>query len=201
MAEPPRARGALVVAVDGVLADTLLGRLRALLAAARSVALVQQSPSLAPDWLAGRSWSEAVRLLPGAATDETLLDLAAHAAEQEWSQTMIAGLPVVDTVVLRRCVAAVEAGWRLILRADSTRRSSASLFAFLEEETGAVRSITGDDPGVLSVSGKSVLTSQYAGIVMATSNHNSGCFVETESVRLRLGSAVSKYLSPGWPIV
>jgi len=201
MAEPPRPFGALVVAVDGVLADTLPGRLQALLAGARAVALVPESPSLPPDWLAGRSWSEAVRLLPGAAPDETLLDLAALAAEQQWTQTTNARLPMVDPVVLRRCMAAVTAGWRLILRADSTRRSSSSLFSVLEEETGAMRSITGDDPGVLNVSGKSVLMSQYAGIIMATSNHNNGRFVETEPVRIRLGSAVSKYLSPSWPIV
>jgi hypothetical protein len=199
MAERPRAPGALVVAVDGVLADTLPGRLAALLAAARAVELI--GPELTPpnDVLAGRSWSEAVRLLPGVPPDETLLDLAAHAAEREWTEVMSAGLPVVDTVALARCRAAVAAGWRLILRADSTRRSSGSLFSLLEEETGAVRTITGDDPGVLSVRGMPIVSSQYAGIIMASSGRSGGAFVETDPVRLRLEAAVAKYLSAGWP--
>jgi len=201
MAELPRALGALVVAVDGVLADTLPRRLDTLLAAARAVALLPDTPALPHDWMAGRSWSEAVRLLPGAAPDETLFDLAAHAAEHKWTQLMSAGLPVIDTVALGRCRAAVESGRRVILRADSTRRSSGSLFDFLEDQTGAVRTITGDDPGVLSVSGKSVLMSQYAGIIAASSGQGSGFLVETEPVSTRLGSAVSKYLAPGWPIV
>lgn len=199
MAEPPRARGPLVVAVDGVLADTLPRRLETLLAAALAVELVPEMPSLSRDWMAGRNWSEAVRLLPGAAADETLFDLAAHAAEREWAQLMSAGLPVIDTVALRRCRAAVESGWRVILRADSTRRSSGNLFEFLEEQTDAVRTITGDDPGVLSVRGMPVITSQYAGIITALSGQKNGSFVETETVRLRLGSAISRYLSPSWP--
>lgn len=231
MAELPRPRGALVVAVDGVLAESLHGRGEALLAGAYKVGLLERSadsahpsqqeppherstipphtqPTIPPherptlpahELIVGRSWSEAVRLLPGVPADETLLDLAAHAAEQEWTRAMNRGLPIVDTAALQRCRAAVQAGWRLILRADSTRSSSAALFTFLEEETGAVRCISGDDPGVLSMRGMSVLSSQYAGIITASSARGKGFFVEPEPVRLRLGGAIARYLSAGWP--
>jgi hypothetical protein len=199
MADALRARGALVVAVDGILADTLGSRRDALVAGAHAVELLRETPLLPHDLMAGRSWSEAVRLLPGIPDDDTLLDLAAHAAEREWTQVMSTGLPNIDTAVLQRCRSAVEKGWRLILRAESTRRSSAGLFSWLEEETGAVRVISGDDPGVLSVRGMTVLSSQYAGIITASSARGNGSFVETEPVRARLGAAVSRYLSPGWP--
>lgn len=239
MAELPRPRGALVVAVDGVLAESLHGRGEALLAGAYKFGLLERSadtahtsqqeppherstippherptipshtqptipahtqPTIPPhELIVGRSWSEAVRLLPDVPADETLLDLAAHAAEQEWTHAMNRGLPIVDTAALQRCRAAVQAGWRLILRADSTRSSSAALFTFLEEETGAVRCISGDDPGVLSMRGMSVLSSQYAGIITASSARGNGFFVEPEPVRLRLGGAIARYLSAGWP--
>ncbi len=199
MAEPPRPRGVLVVAVDGMLADSLAARLNALLAGVDAVGLLQQTATPQRELMAGRSWSEAVRLLPGAPPDETLLDLAALAAEREWTQAMNAAWPTVDVDALQRCRAAVASGWRLILRADSTRRSAAAFFSFLEEETGAVRCISGDDPGVLSVHNMTIVASQYAGIIAASSAPGNGCFVESAPVRLRLGAAVSKYLTAGWP--
>lgn len=187
----------LVVSVDGVLADTLLARQRALVDSALEVGLVDAVPELPVHWIAGRSWREAARQLTGSADDETLLDLTALAAERAWTQSLSHGLPVVEPEALRRCKQAAEHGWRVILRADSTRRSASALFDVLEEESGAVRTLTGDDPGVLH--GPSVLLSQYAGIIAIAAGRQTVSCVEPLAVWQRMERAMSAYVQRGWP--
>jgi hypothetical protein len=188
----------LVVAVDGVLADTLAARQHALVEGALAVALVDSVPSLPDGWIAGRSWSEAVRQLPGVASEDlTLLDLASHAAERLWSEQVASRPPVFDMKRVARCRLAVSSGCRLILRADSTRRSLSATFSFLEEETGASRTVTGDDPGVLSAS--SVLLSQYAAIITVASANKTVYSVEDQTLWMRLEKVLGRYAHRGWP--
>ncbi len=169
MTPSPAAR-TLVVAVDGVLAETLRDRLATLLGAAETVGLLSAAPLLPDDWMAGLGWSEAVRALPGAAEDETLRDLAALAAERSWTRRMAGGLPAVNPEALAACRAAVAAGWRLILRADGSRRSDGALFEVLEEETGAVRTIAADHPDIRAHD--SVITGQYQVVTRSLSGQN-----------------------------
>lgn len=188
----------LVVAVDGVLADTLGGRQQALIEGALSVSLVGSPPSLPDGWIAGRSWSEAVRQLPDVDIEDlTLLELASHAAERVWSEQVATRPPVFDMKRVARCRSAVSSGCRLILRADSTRRSASSTFSFLEEETGASRTVTGDDPGILSAS--SVLLSQYAAIITVASANRSVYSVEDQTLWARLEKVLGRYAHRGWP--
>lgn len=188
----------LVVAVDGVLADTLAARQHALVEGALAVALIDSVPSLPDGWIAGRSWSEAVRQLPGVASEDlTLLDLASHAAERLWSEQVASRPPVFDMKRVARCRLAVSSGCRLILRADSTRHSSSATFSFLEEETGASRTVTGDDPGVLSAS--SVLLSQYAAIITVASANKTVYSVEDQTLWMRLEKVLGRYAHRGWP--
>ncbi len=205
----------LVVAVDGVLADTLLARQAALEEAVLSVGLLHAMPELPVNWIAGRSWSEAVRALPtlvlqrggadldtGVApdspfADQTLLDLAEHAAETVYTREVANRMPVLEMSAIAQCVQAVESGWRLILRADSTRRSSDQLMQFAEEQTGAARVISGDDPGVLSAN--SVVLSQYAGIIAIAAGRRTINGVERRVVWERVEGAIGRYVVRGWP--
>ncbi len=204
----------LVVAVDGVLADTLAARESAFTEAVLSVGLVHAMPELPVNWIAGRSWREAVRSLPGlvaqslaprsasesfaeSLADETLLDLAEHAAETIYTREVANRTPPLDMPAVERCKQAVEMGGRLILRADSTRRSSGELMRFVEEATGAARVITGDDPGVLSAN--SVVLSQYAGIIAIASGRRTVNGVERRVVWERIEAAIGRYVVRGWP--
>ncbi len=206
--------GVLVVAVDGVLADTLPSRLASFLIGAESAGWVQAGASealgLSPDWIAGRSWSNAARrlasdLAPGAAADEVGIDLCALAAEREWTRRLALGVPDVDTDVVRRCQAAVSSGWRLVLRADSTRVAAAGLFSYLESETQAVRTVAGDDPGVLEeLRDRPLFMSQYAGIIAASKRYSASTeqsvrFVEPASVRSGIEAAMGRFVLAGWP--
>ncbi len=187
-----------MVAVDGVLADTLAARQRALIEAALSVELIDSAPTLPDGWIAGRSWSEAVRQLPGVASEDLpLLDLASHAAERMWGEHIASRPPEFDTKRVARCRSAVSSGCRLILRADSTRRSSSATFSFLEAETGASRTVTGDDPGVLSAG--SVILSQYAAIITIASANRTVYSVEDQTLWLRLEKVLGRYAHRGWP--
>ena len=205
----------LVVAVDGVLADTLLVRQAALEEAVLSVGLLHAMPELPVNWIAGRSWSEAIRALPTLLSqrrgntleaslhsdnpfaDQTLLDLAEHAAESVYAREVAKRTPVLEMSAVEQCVEAVERGWRLILRADSTRRSSDELMRFTEEQTGASRVISGDDPGVLSAN--SVVLSQYAGIIAIAAGRRTINGVERRVVWERIEGAIGRYVVRGWP--
>lgn len=135
-----------MVAVDGVLADTLRSRAEAVQRAALELGLVHESAPIAPHSMAGRDWAEMVRALPGAPRDESLLDLTALAAERRWSAAFATSAPVLYPEAVARCRTAAESGWQVVLRADSGRRGAAALFASLESATLALRTIAADDP-------------------------------------------------------
>jgi len=202
------------VAFDGVLADTLIAREAALTEGALAVGLVNAMPELPVHWIAGRSWREAVRQLallnadvvsqpaPNASAantlvDETLLDLTEHAAENAFTRVMANSTPLLDMSAVALCRQAVELGWRLILRADSTRRSGEEIMRFAESETGASRLLTGDDPGVLHAG--SVVLSQYAGIISIAAGRRAVSSVELGAVWERMESAIGGYVQRGWP--
>jgi hypothetical protein len=202
----------LVVAVDGVLADTLPARLACFLAGAEAAGLSLagdgEAATMLPDWIAGRSWANAARRLAadrGLEADVVAIDLCAMAAEREWTRRLSLGLPAVDSEAVSRCQAAVSAGWRLMLRADSSRRSAGELFTYLENETQAVRTVSGDDPGVLDeLSEKPLIMSQYAGIIAASKRYSTATQpvmrnVETAAVGPALAASMGRFISVGWP--
>ncbi len=204
--------GLLVVAVDGVLADTLPARLGCFLVGAEAAGLVQargsETATMPTDWIAGRSWANAARRLAadrGLEADVVAIDLCAMAAEREWTRRLSLGLPSVDSEAVSRCQAAVSAGWRLMLRADSSRRSAGDLFTYLENETQAVRTVSGDDPGVLDeLADKSLFMSQYAGIIAASKRYSAASdtnvrFVEPPGVRSNIEATMGRFLSADWP--
>ncbi len=147
MGSPPSTgRPTLIVAVDGVLVDSLPLRRDALAEAARTVGLAALAASVCSNaTVAGRSWREAARLLAGPDVDETLLDLTALAAERALQARLAREAWLLIPEGIEHCQAAVERGWRVLLRADTTRRAAGPLLEFLMTETGAARCSAGDD--------------------------------------------------------
>jgi phosphoglycolate phosphatase-like HAD superfamily hydrolase len=133
-----------VIAVDGVLVATLAPRAATLHAAAEEVGLPLDAPRDAR-WYAGRDWSEMARSLAGPAPDETLVDLAALVAERRWAATLGSALPLVDEAAVAHSRHAVLEGWRVILRADTTRRAGAMLLDALATASTCSRVVAGDD--------------------------------------------------------
>jgi hypothetical protein len=79
------------------------------------------------------------------------------------------------------------------------------LFSYLENETHAVRTVAGDDPGVLDqLSERPLFMSQYAGIIAASKRYSavseaSARFVESFGVQSRIEAAMGRFLVAGWP--
>jgi hypothetical protein len=175
------ARATLVMAVDGLLVPTLAARATVLHEAARAVGLplgTQREPA----WYAGRDWAEMARLLVArdanetlidpVASDahETLIDLVALLAERRWGERLRAGLPTTDAAAMARAQAAVLAGQRVILRADTTRRAGAMLFELLVTATACSRLVAGDDvPGVGVAGEHGLRRRQYGALGVAGS--------------------------------
>ena len=146
--EPTRAdlasgRPLLVVAVDGVLADTLPLRTAAFDDAQRAV-LGRVVRETSVQDVAGLCWAQlACAVAP--AEDVTLIDLLALAAERAFGRSIAAGAPLLHVEAIARTRACAEHGWRVVLRADSSRRAAASLFDALAERTLATRVIAAED--------------------------------------------------------
>ncbi len=126
-----------IVAFDGILADTLPPRARALADAIAQECAALPVPidvhAILPQLivlLPGRTFSEsiavAVEQLPALQHerirhDVTMHDLIAMRAQQAWSAGVAHGVPFLDGV-LGRLQAAVARGTRMVVRSDSQRR-------------------------------------------------------------------------------
>jgi phosphoglycolate phosphatase-like HAD superfamily hydrolase len=165
---PPGVRRTLVIAVDGVLVPTLGPRADALHAAAAEVGLALTARE-DHTWYAGRDWHEMARALSVGAPDETLVDLAALVAERRWRDALAAALPTVNADVVAQARAAMLDGWRVVLRADTSRRAGAMLFAVLVGETQCSRVVAGDDVRVAAPPPRALRASQSAVIGAAES--------------------------------
>lgn len=123
-AMPPTPSTALIIAFDGLVADTLPARALAL-----SEAITaewgpfghEQAAALLP----GRSMPEAVdaalAAFPDVASDHTLRDLATMRAQRRCTGAFAQGMPFAPAAIAW-LTAQRERGTRLILRTDSTRR-------------------------------------------------------------------------------
>jgi beta-phosphoglucomutase-like phosphatase (HAD superfamily) len=154
----------LIVAVDGVLADTLPMRAAALRAAARELGVAIAQP-IHEQWIAGRDWADAARALvrPAEPLDETMIDLLALAAERALHARLGQGAPLLFPALLSRCAEAASQGWRVILRTDSSRRAAGAVLDHLMHETTAWRAVTADEVRSASA-GVPLLLRQYAHI-------------------------------------
>lgn len=164
----PSARRTLVIAVDGVLVPTLGPRADALHAAASEVGLALTARE-DDTWYAGRDWHEMARARSVGVPDETLVDLTALVAERRWRDELAAALPAVNADVVARARTAMLDGWRVVLRADTSRRAGAMLFAVLVGETQCSRVVAGDDVRVTAPTPRALRASQYAVIGAAES--------------------------------
>jgi beta-phosphoglucomutase-like phosphatase (HAD superfamily) len=152
----------LIVAVDGLLADTLPARTAALQSAAQSLGVSLDVPPQ-HDWIAGRGFAEAARaaVARSGVLDETLIDLLALAAERTLQQQAAQHAPLLMPDALARCMDSVADGWRVILRSDVSRRSAGPLLEHLLTALNAARAIAADD--VRSVrADQSLVRQQYA---------------------------------------
>jgi phosphoglycolate phosphatase-like HAD superfamily hydrolase len=149
---PPRA--ALVIAFDGVLADTLPLRHEALASAAAQHGVARTEDELWPA-IAGRTMAESVDALranrPVAwAMDETTRDLLVLTAQRAYHRRLAHGVTFRPSVVARLRQAALS-GERVILRADSARSDVAPLLAVLGIEPLVTWLRASDDPSAPSM--------------------------------------------------
>ncbi|WP_337169267.1 glycine cleavage T C-terminal barrel domain-containing protein [Gemmatimonas aurantiaca] len=115
---------ALIVAFDGVLADTLGARAEAILTVCseESVSLsAERLRSRLRATLPGRTIAEAVELLLEADGDPTRSELVSLRAQRHYTTRLAQGVPF-DATVLRTLMTRAGAGDRIVVRADSTRR-------------------------------------------------------------------------------
>jgi hypothetical protein len=140
-------RRLLVVAVDGVLADTLPRRAAALDEAMQAITgrglAGRGGDADVAARIAGRDWAELARLL-AEPDDETQVDLIALASERAYARHLALGLPPLALAAVARAREAAERGWRVVLRADSSHRAAAPLLEALAERTLAARVLAGD---------------------------------------------------------
>lgn len=122
---------AIVLAFDGVLADTLGLRVHALCAAAHAEGIGIDDVRAA-DALPARAFYECVRLLLPAA-DETTCDLIALRAQQHYTTRVAQGvdLTVQAATTLHQ---AQQSAARMVLRADSERRDVERVLRHWERE-------------------------------------------------------------------
>jgi len=130
---PPRA---LIVAVDGALADTATARANAVLTAALAAAGDRAMPpvraELVTGALRGRPMHEAVELLWPAVVehDPTRLTLVALEAERLLTESLRVGQGVrIDRALQQRVLDALAGGTRVVLRSDSARSGVEALLA------------------------------------------------------------------------
>ena len=157
----PRTHGplpALILACDGVVADTLGLRADGIAEALRDDQIdFDRAEILAA--LPGRSLYEAVDLLT-ATTDTVLIELATLRAQQWVSTRMAQGVVIIEFA--RTMLSSVATGTRIALRADSLRRDVEPLLrlAGLDDAFTFVRCID-DSP---KLTGATCLESAYAEI-------------------------------------
>jgi beta-phosphoglucomutase-like phosphatase (HAD superfamily) len=194
----PPPRRALVVAVDGVLADTLSRRAEVLYDAMREVGLLAgTSASALVQSVAGRDWAGAARAAAGTEVDETLVDLSALAAERAWHRALALDAPVAHPDAIARCREAAAQGWRVLLRADSTRRAAGPLIDDLAAATDAARVIAGDDVRVTG--GRALAGAQYAALQGALGQYGVVRVVEAGEVARAAAQELISGVESGWP--
>jgi phosphoglycolate phosphatase-like HAD superfamily hydrolase len=187
---------ALIVAVDGVLADTVPQRAAALHSAARTLELTLSSPPHAR-WPAGLSLAEAARAALER-DDETLIDLLALAAERALRQQLGATAPLLHPEAVAQCAELVSAGWRVVLRTDGARQSAGPLLEHLITATGASRACAADDVRGAS-SNASVVQRQYAEMARSLQGATLVHAVEYDAAAMRAARAVLPQLVADWP--
>lgn len=189
----------LVVAVDGVLADTLPARAAALLAAAQSLGVSLDVPAH-DDWIAGRSFAEAARVIVahGGAVDETLIDLLALAADRALQQHAARSAPVLFPEALARCAEVAERGWRVMLRSDASRRAAGPLLEHLLTALNATRAIAADDVRAVGLE-QSMVQQQYARLAASWRDDTRVGAVEVSPVVYDTARRAVPTLHSGWP--
>lgn len=129
---------ALIVAFDGVLADTLDARANAIVKACAEEQIDVQISDVRP-LMAGRSLDEAVQAVialraeAGLQVDQTTADLVALRAQRHYAARLAQGVTLDDTI-RREIVQASASGHRVALRADSLRRDVEPLLALSDLE-------------------------------------------------------------------
>lgn len=189
----------LIVAVDGVLADTLSGRVAALQSAAHSLGVTLALPTK-PRWIAGLGFAEAARAstVEAGNVDETMIDLLAHAAERSLQQQAAESAPVLFQDTLAQCAEAAAHGWRVILRTDATRRAAGPLLEHLLTETNGARAIAADDVTTTGADA-SMLQRQYALIAPTVHGATSVYAVEASAHARETVAAMLPELHMDWP--
>ncbi len=198
----------LMVAVDGVLAESLEARRDALRDAALDTGLLRSSPDIAPLSLAGMDWNDMVHMLHmlplmygphthGATSDHTLRDLTVFAAERLWTARLASGLPVLVPTAISRCRTAATNGFSVVLRSDSTRRSAQRLFEVLEAETLAVRTLAADDPAART--GVGVLRDRQ--LAAAFQGRSAARLVEPDPTPVLESLPHGVAITVGWPSI
>lgn len=189
----------LIVAVDGVLADTLPDRVAALQSAAHSLQVTLALPTK-PLWIAGLGLAEAARAstTESGDVDETMIDLLGLAAERALEQHAAQSAPVLFADTVAQCAEAAAHGWRVILRADTTRRAAGPLLEHLLAETNASRAIAADDVTVTGADA-STLQRQYALIAPSVHSATSVHAVEASPHARESVVAMLPELRMGWP--
>lgn len=115
---------ALIVAFDGVLADTLGARTEAILAACNEEGVSLTTEQLYPRLhatLPGRTIAEAVESLLYGDGDPTRSELVSLRAQRHYTTRLAQGVPF-DATVLQTLMTRAGAGDRIVVRADSMRR-------------------------------------------------------------------------------
>jgi len=189
----------LIVAVDGVLADTLPMRVAAFRSAAQELDLAVALPPNEA-WIAGLDWADAARALSptGVPPDETMVDLVALAAERALHARLRQGTPFVFPEQLARCTAAAMQGWRVILRTDGSRRAAGAVLEHLMAETTAMRAVAADDAHSASA-GRPMLQRQYARIAPLLHATPVAHAVEASPVAFASARKSLPLLLAGWP--
>jgi len=189
----------LIVAVDGVLADTLSVRVGALETAARALAVTLALPAT-PRWIAGLSFTEAARAatIGSADVDETMIDLLALAAERAMQQHAAGSAPVLFQDTVAQCAETAAHGWRVILRTDAPRRIMGPLLEHLLSETNASRALAADDVRAASADA-SMLQQQYEIIAELVRGASTVSAVEASAHARETVSTMLPELHMDWP--
>lgn len=189
----------LIVAVDGVLADTLSVRVNALQTAAQALSVTLALPTQ-PRWIAGLSFAEAARAatVGSAVVDETMIDLLALAAERAMHQHAAESAPVLFQDTVAQCAEAASHGWRVLLRTDAARRVTGPLLEHLLSETNASRAIAADDVRAASATA-SMLQQQYEVVAAVVQGATSVSAVEASAHARETVSTMLPELHMDWP--
>lgn len=192
-------RRSLIVAVDGVLADTLPVRVAALQSAAQSLHVTLSLPKQ-PRWIAGLGFAEAARAATteSSEVDATMLDLLTLAAERALATHAAQSAPILFADAVAQCAEAAAQGWRVILRTDATRRATGPLLEHLLTETNGSRAIAADDI-TRTGADASMLQRQYARIAPTVLDATTVYAVEASPEARETAVAMLPALRLDWP--